>query len=168
MSAVKFLITGGTIDKVYDEINGTLTFDQSHMPALLEQARNNVDLTCEVVMLKDSLDMNNADREQIKNKCLASEENLIIISHGTDTMVETAAVLADTGADQITNKTIVLFGAMIPCTINYSDSLFNLGCAITAVQCLNNGVYISMNGKVFPWNDVKKNKVEGVFQAKND
>lgn len=164
MSAVKFLITGGTIDKVYDEINGTLIFDQTHMPALLEQARSNVDLTSEVVMLKDSLDMNNADREQIKNNCLASEEELIIISHGTDTMVETAAVLAE----HISDKTIVLFGAMIPCTINYSDSLFNLGCAITAVQCLANGVYISMNGKVFPWDDVKKNKVEGVFQTKSD
>ncbi|MFK8067561.1 MAG: asparaginase domain-containing protein [Gammaproteobacteria bacterium] len=163
MSTVKFLITGGTIDKIYNELDGSLTFDQTHMESMLVQARCNVDISAETVMLKDSLEMNDSDRELINNKCLASEEALIIISHGTDTMVETAAVLAK----HITDKTIVLFGAMVPFSINYSDSLFNLGCAVTAVQCLNNGVYISMNGKVFPWNDVMKNKTKGVFQAKN-
>ncbi len=156
------MITGGTIDKVYNEINGSLIFDQTHMHSMLEQARCNVGISTETIMLKDSLEMDNTDRELINKKCQSSEESLIIISHGTDTMVETAAVLAE----HVSNKTIILFGAMIPFTINYSDSLFNLGCAITAVQCLENGVYISMNGKVFPWNNVMKNKVKGIFQTK--
>ena len=161
MSAVKFLITGGTIDKIYDEIDGSLSFDETHIPAMLDQARCNVKITTETVMLKDSLEMNDADRELIIHHCDSCDESNIIISHGTDTMVETAAVLAE----NISGKTIVLFGAMIPFTINYSDSLFNLGCAVSAVQCLKEGVYISMNGKIFLWNDVRKNKIEGVFQA---
>ncbi len=163
MSAVKFLITGGTIDKIYDEINGSLSFDETHIPTMLDQARCHVEIITETVMLKDSLDMDDVDRSLIADKCDSSDESKIIISHGTDTMVETAAALAE----KISGKTIVLFGAMIPFTINYSDSLFNLGCAISAVQCLEEGIYISMNGKIFPWNDVRKNKTEGVFQAKS-
>ncbi len=163
MSAVKFLITGGTIDKIYDEINGSLSFDETHIPAMLDQARCHVEISTETVMLKDSLDMDDANRSLITDECDSCDESKIIISHGTDTMVETAVVLAE----KISGKTIVLFGAMIPFTINYSDSLFNLGCAVSAVQCLEEGIYISMNGKIFPWNDVRKNKTEGVFQAKN-
>jgi len=164
MSKIKFVITGGTIDKLYNELDGSLTFVESHIPAMLKQARCNVDLSTETVMLKDSLEMDDADRELISNNCAACQESKIIISHGTDTMVETSAVLAE----KISGKTIVLFGAMIPFTINYSDSLFNLGCAVSAVQCLPEGVYISMNGKVFPGNDVRKNKAEGVFQTKDE
>ncbi len=163
MAAVKFLITGGTIDKVYDEIDGILSFDQTHMKTMLDQARCNVDIATETVMLKDSLEMDGTDRDLIANKCKSCNESRIIISHGTDTMVETAELLAE----KITGKTVVLFGAMIPFSINYSDSLFNLGCALSAVQCLEEGVYISMNGKIFLWNDVRKNKKEGVFQAKS-
>ncbi len=164
MSAVKFLITGGTIDKIYDEINGNLSFGQTHVPAMLNQARCHVDITTEIVMLKDSLEMDDTDRELISNKCESCDESKILISHGTDTMVETAKVLAG----KITGKTIVLFGAMIPFSITNSDSLFNLGCAVAAVQCLEEGVFISMNGKIFPWDDVRKNKTEGVFQTKKE
>ena len=163
MSSIKFFITGGTIDKIYNEIDGTLSFTNTHIPAMLEQARCHVDLATETLMLKDSLEMDVADRELIKQKCGSCEESKIIISHGTDTMVETAEVLAK----EIMGKTIVLFGAMVPFSISYSDSLFNLGCAVTAVQCLRKGVYISMNGQIFPWDDVRKNKNEGVFQAKS-
>ena len=163
MSEIKFVITGGTIDKLYNELDGSLIFTESHIPAMLKQARCNVDITTETVMLKDSLEMDDNDRELISKKCASYQESKILISHGTDTMVETAAVLAE----KISGKTIVLFGAIIPFTINYSDSLFNLGCAVSAVQCLPEGIYISMNGKVFPWDDVRKNKTEGIFQTKD-
>lgn len=163
MSAVKFIITGGTIDKIYNELDGSLTFTKSHMPAMLDQSRCKVDIITETVMLKDSLEMDDDDRSLIKETCKTSDERMIIISHGTDTMVETAAVLAT----DLSSKTIVLFGAMVPFTINYSDSMFNLGCAISAVQCLQEGVYIAMNGKLFPWDDVRKNRSEGVFQTKS-
>lgn len=161
MPDIMFLITGGTIDKIYDEINGSLTFDKTHMPAMLAQARSHVEMTSEIVMMKDSLDMNDSDRDQIYQSCLSCDESKIIISHGTDTMVNTAEVLS-----KIKGKTIVLFGAMIPFSITYSDSLFNLGCAVTAAQCLEEGIYITMNGKVFPADNVKKNTVEGIFQEK--
>ena len=164
MSLIKFVITGGTIDKLYNELDGSLTFTESHIPAMLKQARCIVDLSTETVMLKDSLDMDGTDRDLISNKCESCDESKIIISHGTDTMVETAEVLAG----KITGKTIVLFGAMIPFSITNSDSLFNLGCAVAAVQCLEEGVFISMNGKIFPWDDVRKNKTEGVFQTKKE
>lgn len=161
MPAIRFLITGGTIDKIYDEINGSLTFDKTHMPAMLDQSRCHVEITPDIVLMKDSLEMDDSDREQIYQRCIACDESRIIISHGTDTMVDTAEVLS-----KIEGKTIVLFGAMIPFSITYSDSLFNLGCAITAAQCLDAGVYITMNGKVFPADNVKKNTMEGVFQKK--
>ncbi len=163
MSAIKFIITGGTIDKIYNELDGSLTFTESHMPAMLDQSRCKVEIMSETVMLKDSLEMDDNDRSLINQHCLESKEQMIIISHGTDTMVETAAVLAA----NLTGKTVVLFGAMVPFTISYSDSMFNLGCAISAVQCLQEGIYIAMNGKLFPWDDVRKNCEEGVFQTKS-
>lgn len=162
MSSIKLIITGGTIDKRYNELDGSLVFTESHMPLMLEQSRCQITIASETVMLKDSLDMNADDRQLVKNACIKSHEKHLIISHGTDTMVETAEVLAKA----ISDKTIVLFGAMVPYTISNSDSLFNLGCAISAVQCAPTGVYIAMNGKLFPWNDVKKNRQEGVFQNK--
>lgn len=111
-------------------------------------------------MLKDSLDMTANDREVILSACQASDESRIIISHGTDCMVETASLLGR----ELTDKTVVLVGAMIPYSINHSDALFNLGCAVTAVQLLTNGVYVVMNGEVFPWGNVQKNSAQGVFQ----
>ena len=160
-SNLRLLITGGTIDKCYNELNGELHFTQSHIPKMLEQGHCKAEIAIETLMLKDSLDMEKADREVILQACQKSCESMIIITHGTDTMTLTAAHLAM----QINNKTIVLLGAMVPYVFKQSDSLFNLGCAITAVQCLSSGIYITMNGKVFPWDQVAKNKQQGIFES---
>ncbi len=159
---IKLLITGGTIDKQYNELNGELTFAQSAVEDMLAQGRVKLDILLETVMLKDSLDMDDNDRQQILESCLACDEPQIVITHGTDTMVETSQVLAT----KIKDKTIVLLGAMVPYQFKNSDALFNLGCAIAAVQTLENGVYITMNGKIFNYDEVIKNKDLGEFQAK--
>jgi len=158
---IKLLLTGGTIDKHYNELNGELGFSKSHINEMLQQARCQLNISIQQVMLKDSLQMQDGDREQVLQACLASDESQIIITHGTDTMVETAELLGK----HIADKTIVLLGAMIPYILKKSDALFNLGCATSAVQCLDYGVYITMNGKVFPWNDVKKNREQGRFEV---
>lgn len=160
--SVKLLITGGTIDKKYNELNGELIFNQSSIDQMLEQGRSKVDIATEEVMMKDSLEMTDTDRGKILAACLASAESRIVITHGTDTMVETSNVLAA----NIENKTIVLLGAMIPYQFKNSDALFNLGCAISAVQALPYGIYITMNGKIFPHSDVVKNTSIGEFQKK--
>jgi L-asparaginase len=157
---IKLLITGGTIDKQYDELNGELIFTQSGVEDMLAQGRAKLDISPETVMLKDSLDIDDNDRQQILKACLACDESQIVITHGTDTMVETSQVLAA----KIKDKTIVLLGAMVPYQFKQSDALFNLGCAIAAVQTLGNGVYITMNGKVFNFDEVSKNKELGEFQ----
>ncbi len=159
---IKLLITGGTIDKQYDELNGELIFTQSGVEDMLTQGRVKLDISLETVMLKDSLDMDDSDRQQILESCLACDEPQIVITHGTDTMVETSQVLAT----KIKDKTIVLLGAMVPYQFKNSDALFNLGCAIAAVQTLENGVYITMNGKIFNYDEVIKNKDLGEFQSK--
>ncbi len=160
-SKIKLLVTGGTIDKVYQPLTGELTFTQTHIPAMLEQGHCQADIAIETLMLKDSLEMNTDDRETILQACQCSKESQIIITHGTDTITDTAKHLASS----IKNKTIVLLGAMIPYAFKQSDSLFNLGTAISAVQCLPYGIYITMNGKIFPWNQVTKNKQLGIFEA---
>ena len=162
LMTIKLLITGGTIDKQYNELNGELTFAQSAVEDMLAQGRVKLDILLETVMLKDSLDMDDNDRQQILESCLACDEPQIVITHGTDTMVETSQVLAT----KIKDKTIVLLGAMVPYQFKNSDALFNLGCAIAAVQTLENGVYITMNGKIFNYDEVIKNKDLGEFQAK--
>ncbi len=159
---IKLLITGGTIDKQYNELNGELIFAQSAVEDMLAQGRVKLDILLETVMLKDSLDMDDDDRQQILESCLACDEPQIVITHGTDTMVETSQVLAT----KIKDKTIVLLGAMVPYQFKNSDALFNLGCAIAAVQTLENGVYITMNGKIFNYDEVIKNKDLGEFQSK--
>jgi len=159
--SIKLLLTGGTIDKHYHELTGELSFNKSHIDAMLQQARCQVGLSIQQVLLKDSLEMNDADRQQLLQACQNSQENRIVITHGTDTMVETASTLAPF----IQDKTIVLLGAMIPYTLKHSDSLFNLGAAIAAVQCLGVGVYITMNGKIFSWDQVQKNRQLGQFEA---
>lgn len=159
--SISLLITGGTIDKHYNPLNGELIFADSNIPALLEQGRCQVDFNIETVMAKDSLEMDDADRASILAACQASETSSIIITHGTDTMVETATVLSQS----LQGKTVVLVGAMIPFAFKQSDALFNVGCAIGAVQCLNEGVYIAMNGQIFPWDKVVKNKAKGHFQS---
>lgn len=158
---IKLIVTGGTIDKIYNESNGELTFSKTHIQEMLEQARCKVPVAITHLMLIDSLDMDDDDRTAILDECARGDESKIVITHGTDTMVETAGVLGQT----VKNKTIVLLGAMIPFSLKDSDALFNLGCAITAAQCLVPGVYITMNGRIFTWENVKKNKEEGIFEV---
>jgi len=158
--SIQFLITGGTIDKVYNELTGELEFDQTHIVDMLNRGRSMVDTESEVLFLKDSLDMSDNDRELILSKCINSSAKQIVITHGTDTIVQTAKLLGD----QIKDKVVVLFGAMIPYSINNSDALFNLGLALSAVQANDNGVYVAMNGKVFNFNNVEKNKTLGIFE----
>ncbi|MCK4708232.1 MAG: asparaginase [Gammaproteobacteria bacterium] len=158
---IKLLITGGTIDKSYNMHNGELHFVDSHIPAMLNEGRCKAIVELDKLMLKDSLDMTENDRLQIVSSCQQSEPSKIIITHGTDTMVQTAQFLDD----QVKDKTIVLTGAMIPYVFDKSDSLFNLGTAFSAVQFLKAGVYIAMNGQVFKARNVVKNREEGVFET---
>jgi L-asparaginase len=158
---IRLFVTGGTFDKEYDEIHGTLDFRDTHLPDMLEMGRSRLDVRVRTLMMVDSLDMTVADRNLIANNCRDAPEPYIVITHGTDTMVDTARVLAE----QVSGKTIVLTGAMIPIAFGSSDGLFNLGGALTAVQVLPPGVSITMNGRVFPWDAVRKNRDTGVFEA---
>lgn len=157
---IRILITGGTIDKEYDPLRGELTFSRSHLSNMLNQVRCKVRFILEEIMLKDSLEMRGEDREEIVRKCIHCSENNVVVTHGTDTMVETARFLGK----KVKDKTVVLVGAMIPYAFGASDALFNLGCALSAVQTLSPGVYITMNGKIFFWNNVRKNKESGEFE----
>lgn len=159
-AAIRLFVTGGTFDKEYDELHGTLDFRDTHLPQMLTMARSRLDVKVRTLMMVDSLEMTDADRALIASNCADVPERFIVITHGTDTMVETARVLA---AD-VPDKTIVLTGAMIPIAFGSSDGLFNLGGALTVVQVLPPGVYITMNGRVFPWDDVRKNRDTGVFE----
>ncbi|HSG07085.1 MAG TPA: asparaginase domain-containing protein [Longimicrobiales bacterium] len=158
---IRLFVTGGTFDKEYDEINGTLFFEDTHLAQMLELGRCRVDVHVRTLMMIDSLEMTDADREVIAHNCAEAPEPHIVITHGTDTIVDTARVLAA----KVEGKTIVLTGAMIPIAFGSSDGLFNLGGAITAVQVLPPGVYITMNGRIFPWDKVTKNRSTGVFEA---
>ncbi|WP_428353039.1 asparaginase domain-containing protein [Methyloprofundus sp.] len=158
---IQLIITGGTLDKRYNELNGELYFPETHLPAMLKQARCSVEIDIQQLMLKDSLEMTESDRDGIKQSCIATNAQQIIITHGTDTLVETAKHLSLS----IKDKTIVLVGAMVPHAIKQSDALFNLGGAITAVQLLPVGIYITMNGKIFDWDKVVKDKQRGEFKA---
>ena len=160
---VRLLITGGTIDKVYNQANGELEFDKTHFPEMVSRARIEVDLILEELILIDSLDMVDADRDMILDRSVSCDERFILITHGTDTMCDTAKLLGENSID----KVIVLFGAMVPYAVSNSDALFNFGCALGALQQLETGVYVAMNGRVLPWNDVEKNRSLGVFQALN-
>ena len=157
---IRLFVTGGTFDKEYDEIGGRLFFEDTHLPRMLEMGRCRADVRVRTLMMVDSLEMTDADRDLVAHNCSDAPERLIVITHGTDTMVETARTLAA----QVTGKTIVLTGAMIPIAFGSSDGLFNLGGAITAVQALPAGVYITMNGRIFPWDRVRKNRSTGVFE----
>jgi L-asparaginase len=154
-------VTGGTFDKEYNEIHGTLEFRDTHLPEMLQMARSRLDVRIRTLMMVDSLDMTDADRELIASNCADAPEQNIVITHGTDTMVATARVLAQS----VPGKTIVLTGAMIPIAFGSSDGLFNLGGALSVAQILPPGVYIAMNGRVFDWDDVEKNRDTGVFEA---
>ena len=158
---IAILVCGGTFDKRYDEITGRLFFRDTHVPEMLRLGRSRVDVSVETLMMIDSLDMTAADRARIAGRCREISEQRILVTHGTDTMVETAAVLA---AD-VPGKTIVLTGAMIPYAFGSSDGLFNLGSALSFAQALPAGVYVAMNGTAFAWNDVRKNRASGHFEA---
>ena len=152
--AIKIFVTGGTFDKEYNEISGELYFNNTHVREILDLGRAQVDVKIKELMLLDSLDMKNEHRDVILENCTQTKDEKIIITHGTDTMVETAKYLAKVNL----KKTIVLTGAMIPYKFGRSYDLFNLGCALAFVQSLKSGVYIAMNGKVFDWDKVVKNK----------
>ena len=158
--AIRILVTGGTFDKEYNELDGKLYFKDSHLPEMLDLGRSQVDVAVRTLMMIDSLDMTEADRQIILAQCQKAKEERIIITHGTDTMEVTAKVLGMA----INDKTVVLTGAMIPYKFGSSDGLFNLGSAIAFAQTLPHGVYIAMNGKCFTWNNVRKNRKTGEFE----
>lgn len=157
---LRLIATGGTFDKHYNELTGVLGFSDSHLPAVMSRARLTIPVALETLPLLDSLDMQDADRQRVLAACQAAPEKAIVIVHGTDTMPQTAAVL---GAANL-GKTIILTGAMIPYEIANSDALFNLGFACGVAQTLPAGVYVGMNGQVFAWDNVTKNRAAGVFQ----
>jgi L-asparaginase len=158
--AIRVFVTGGTFDKEYNELNGELFFKDTHLPEMLRLGRSRVLLEMEVLMMIDSLQMTTDDRHRIAQYCLDTPENRIVITHGTDTMVDTATLLAE----KVPGKIIVLTGAMIPYKFGSSDGLFNLGSALAFVQVLSPGVYVVMNGRCFNWNNVRKNRATGEFE----
>jgi L-asparaginase len=157
---IRLFVTGGTFDKEYDEIGGRLYFKDTHVPEMLRLARCRVEVRLETLMMMDSLDLRDADRARIVESCRSCVEQRIVVTHGTDTMAETARALHAAGV----GKTVVLTGAMVPYAFGSSDGLFNLGSALSFVQSLPAGVYIAMNGKSFAWDDVRKNREAGVFE----
>jgi L-asparaginase len=158
---IHIFITGGTFDKSYDYINGELFFEKTHLPEMLERSRCKLDVEVETLMMIDSLDIKPADVKKIVTKCKNSKHKRIVITHGTDTMVNTAEAIAKEELD----KTVVITGAMVPYEFgSSSDGFFNLGCALSFVQTFEKGVYITMHGKYFNWNEVKKNKEKGLFE----
>lgn len=161
--SIRILITGGTFDKEYDELSGRLFFKDTHLPELLKLGRCQLEVTTQTLMMIDSLEMTDADREMIVNICATSPERQLVITHGTDTMETTARVLGESNI----NKTIVLTGAMIPYKFGSSDGLFNLGTALAFAQSLPAGVYVAMNGRYFTWDNVRKNRSNGCFEEVN-
>lgn len=158
--AIRILVTGGTFDKEYNERTGQLFFKNTHLAEMLERGRSRLPVSIRTVMMIDSLEMSDPDRALVVQNCAQAEENQIVITHGTDTMTDTAAAIAREVAD----KTVVLTGAMIPWAFGSSDGLFNLGSALSFVQVLPAGVYIAMNGKCFPWDRCRKNRERGEFE----
>jgi len=158
---LRIIATGGTFDKHYDPLTGNLIFRDSVLPEALDRARLTSPVSFEPLLALDSLEMQDNHRQQIREACKRSAENRIVIVHGTDTMPETARVLGQAAL----KKTIVLTGAMVPYQISQSDALFNLGFACAAANLAATGVYIAMNGQLFSWDDVMKNRDRGVFQT---
>ena len=161
---IRIYVTGGTFDKEYNELTGQLFFKDTHVREMLGLGRCSLDLELRTLMMIDSTEMTEIDREIIRKSCAESSTSRIVISHGTDTMSETARFLGETVKD----KTIVLTGAMIPYTFGSSDGLFNLGSALAFAQSLPPGVYVAMNGRCFPWDNVRKNRKTGVFEELED
>jgi len=161
---IKIFITGGTFDKSYDYMNGKLFFNKTHLPDMLKRSRCRLNVSVETLMMIDSLQMNKSQTAQIISKCKSSKSKRIVITHGTDKMVATAKALAKSN---IQDKTVVLTGAMIPYAFgSSSDGFFNLGCALSFVQTLDAGIYITMQGQYFNWDEVDKNSIKGFFEKK--
>ncbi|MBL7772391.1 MAG: asparaginase [Chitinophagaceae bacterium] len=159
--AIRLLVTGGTFDKEYDLINGKLYFNDTNVNEILERGRNTTEVHVRTLMMVDSLEMTDEDRDLIVSQCIKCDEDKIIITHGTDTMVQTALQIQKENID----KTIVLTGAMIPYTFGSSDGLYNMGSAMAFVQTLPVGVYIAMNGRYFKAAEVQKNRKTGYFES---
>jgi L-asparaginase len=157
---IKIIVTGGTFDKEYNPLTGELFFNGTHVSEMLRLGRSRLHAHIKTIMMKDSLSMTDADRKKILNECQQSTEDKILITHGTDTMTETAQLLGK----HIKDKTVILTGAMVPYAFGSSDGLFNLGSAMAFLQLLPSGVYISMNGKYFHWDNVRKNREIGLFE----
>ena len=162
--SIRIFAVGGTFDKEYNELNGALNFKATHLPEMLQRGRCRLNVDVDTLMMIDSLDMTESDREKVLENCQKTQEEKIVITHGTDTMPETAKVLGKT----IKDKTIILTGAMVPFRFSNSDALFNLGIAIAFAQTLPHGVYVAMNGRYFPWDKVRKNKEKGEFEEIKD
>jgi L-asparaginase len=160
--AIGLFITGGTFDKEYDEIHGRLYFKDTHIAEMLRLGRCHVEVKVRTLMMVDSLDMTDADRALILDHCRRAEEERIVVTHGTDTMEDTARILGE----GLTGKSVVLTGAMVPYAFGSSDGLFNLGSAISLAQCLPHGVYVAMNGRFFIWDNVRKNRDLGIFEPR--
>jgi len=158
--SVRIFITGGTFDKTYNELTGQLYFKDSHLPEMLELGRCLVPVEVRTLMMIDSLEMDDMDRDLIARHCMEADENKIIITHGTDTMADTARFLEQ----KVSGKIVVITGAMVPYKFGSSDGLFNLGSAMAFVQTLKPGVYVAMNGRCFSANNVRKNKQTGEFE----
>jgi L-asparaginase len=166
--SLRIIITGGTFDKRYDALRGQLTFKDTHLPDIIEQVRTSFPIALELNQMVDSLDMQDANRQSVLDACRRASEQRIVITHGTDTMAETAAVLGQAccaGETALAGKRIVLTGAMVPYSVSGSDAMFNLGSAIMAAQLVDPGVYIAMNGRCLPWRTARKNRALGVFEG---
>lgn len=158
---IRILATGGTLDVDSIDEGDVYYFQESYVPKILAQCRNEADIVVETLFLKDSLYLTDLDRQQILHHARTCDEQNIVITHGTDTMVETAAVLGN----QNLPKTIVLTGAIVPYMASESDATFNLGFALACAQTLAHGVYIAMNGNIFSWNNVRKNQDLKIFET---
>lgn len=161
MSTIHIFTVGGTIDKIYFDAKSSYEVGPPNITEVLSSLALNIDYQVDSLMQKDSLEMTDADRTMILNAVRRCDERQIVITHGTDTMVETAKVLS-----AINNKTIVLTGALSPALFKNSDAMFNIGAALTAVQTKANGVYIAMNGVVFDHNRVEKDVANNRFVLK--
>ena len=161
--SIRVFVTGGTFDKEYDELTGSLFLRNTHVNEMLTRGRCALEVTVETLLMVDSLDMTPTERDAIAQACAGCAEHQLVITHGTDTMVETASVIAS----RVAGKTIVLTGAMVPYAFGSSDGLFNLGSALSFVQSLPAGVYLAMNGRCFPFDNVRKNRERGVFELRH-
>jgi len=161
---IRIFVTGGTFDKEYNELTGALAFNATHLPEMLRLGRSRVDVAVTTLMMIDSLDMTDAGRATIVERCRKADEERVIVTHGTDTMVDIARALA-VAFPESAGRTIVLTGAMIPYAFGSSDGLFNLGSALSFAQVLPPGVYVAMNGRYFRWDKVRKNRDTGVFES---